>query len=102
MNTETFRTPGGVEYEELSQPENLVMGREMVSTDTLEGTPLARVIVRLEHLVEAAEDERDQWQHLHESDREILLLQKRRIDAAEAKIDELALESAQRADESGR
>lgn len=90
-----YRTQGGVEYgEEAPSAEDLV-GHEAQAPqgdNGLDGLALARVLVRVEALLERAEaDGRFAWA-LERSAGELLRGQKDRIDAAEQKIDEVVRE----------
>ncbi len=83
-----YRTDGGIEYESHDPVENLM--RE-ASEPSLDGGAVARVIVRLEEMLEAAERDARFIRELRDYDREIIEAQERRVWAAEAKIDELAM-----------
>jgi len=81
------RTPGGIEYEVPEPLEENVMGQAPTETYLY---PLGRVILRLEEILESRENEIEFFRELDRANRDILEGQKRRIDAAEDKIDALA------------
>ena len=80
-------TPGGVRYEVPEPPQD--MFSMAAGEDPLHGATLARVIQRMEYLIQEKEGElRQSWDRYHYlTDENNALL--RRINAAEEKIDEL-------------
>jgi len=86
--TDVWRTPGGIEYS--APPESIDLFQEVQGGSPLSGEALARVVVRLEHLLEQTEGERDEGWSAYRAAISQVQFQERRIAAADAKIDELA------------
>lgn len=83
------RTPGGIEYQ-VPEREDFAAVFEAATPYEMFLYPLARVIVRLEELLEAEERNREHALEMNRANQDMLTGQKAIIDAAEVKIDELA------------
>lgn len=86
-----YRTAGGIEYGSADRSGDF--GREAPAAQGmgLDGLALARVLGRLEGIVEGIERDRDFAWEMYGSRGNTLALQKARIDAAEAVVDALVL-----------